>query len=135
MPKDKWVLLDTSVWIDYFSGKHPNLTEAVDALLSNTQVATAGIILAELTQGVRSEKEGRRIHDHFHPLHWIPGNDSHWEAAGQLAQKLRLAGRSINLTDCYIASLAHSADALIYTLDKHFSWIADVGGCRLFQVS
>ncbi len=69
----------------------------------------------------------------FRPLHWITGTDSHWEAAGHLSQKLRRSGKSVNLTDCYIASLAASDAALVYTLDRHFIWISGANGCKLFQ--
>jgi predicted nucleic acid-binding protein len=133
MPKDKLVLIDTSIWIDYFSGKNQRVTEVVDDLLSNTRVATAGIILAELAQGARTTTESQSIRTHFQPLHWITSEDSHWETAGHLSWKLRRAAKTVNLTDCYIASLSVSAAASIYTLDKHFHWIADVSGCTLFQ--
>lgn len=133
MPKGKLVLIDTSVWIDYFSGKNTDITTIVDDLLSNTQVATAGVILAELTQGARSTSESQSIHTHFQPLHWISSTDAHWETAGQLSWKLRKNGKSVNLTDCYIASLAESASASVYTLDKHFTWISDIRGCKLLR--
>lgn len=132
MPKGNLVLIDTSVWIDYFLGKNNKITEVMDELLSNTRVATAGIILAELAQGARTNHESQAIHSHFQPLHWIASTDSHWETAGQLSWKVRKAGKTVNLTDCYIASLAESAGASVYTLDKHFVWIADVRGCKLF---
>lgn len=134
MPKGKLVLIDTSVWIDYFSEKNATITDIVDDLLSNTQVATAGIILAELTQGARTVSESQAIRTHFQPLHWISSTDAHWESAGQLSWKLRKNGKPVNLTDCYIASLAESASASVYTLDKHFTWISDVHACKLLQL-
>lgn len=133
MPKGKLVLIDTSVWIDYFSGKNSAITDVVDDLLSDTRVATAGVILAELTQGARTIHESQSIHSHFQPLHWISSTDAHWEVAGQLSWKLRKSGKTVNLTDCYIASLAESASASIYTLDKHFTWISDARGCKLLE--
>lgn len=133
MPKGDLVLLDTSVWIDYFSEKGKDLVETVDHLLRQAEVATAAIIMAELTQGVKTAAEGRKLKTYCKPLHWIPGTDTHWEQAGELSWKLRHAGRTVNLTDCYIASVASSAGAAIYSLDKHFQWIAATGGCRLFE--
>lgn len=132
MPKDDRVLIDTSVWIDYFAQRGTELVKTVDLLLRQDQVATAAIIMAELNQGVKSSAEGKTLKTYFKPLHWIPGTDAHWEQAGALSWALRHAGRTVNLTDCYIASIASSAGARIYSLDKHFQWIAGQGGCQLF---
>lgn len=134
MPKGDLVLIDTSVWIDYFSEKGKVLVETVDHLLRQAQVATAAIIMAELTQGIKSAAEGRKLKTHFKPLQWISGTDKHWELAGELSWELRHSGRTVNLTDCYIASVASSAGASIYSLDKHFQWISEKGGCRLFEI-
>lgn len=133
MPKDNLVLIDTSVWIDYFLKKNALLEQTLDLLLDNAQVATAAIIVAELTQGARDKKEIEKIKGHFKPLHWLPGTDRHWEMAGELSLQLRQTGKKINLTDCYIASLAKSASANLFSLDKHFTWIAKIEGCALFQ--
>lgn len=134
MPNDNLVLVDTSVWIDYFLRKSSVLEKVLDSLLDKAQAATAAIILAELTQGARGKKEIEKIKDHFKPLHWIQSNDDHWQAAGELSLQLRQTGRQINLTDCYIAGLAQSASATIFSLDKHFSWIAKIRGCTLFEI-
>lgn len=134
MPKGDRVLIDTSVWIDYFAQRGTELVETVDHLLRQDLVATAAIIMAELNQGVKSSAEGKTLKTCFKPLHWIAGTDTHWEQAGALSWALRHAGRTVNLTDCYIASIASSAGASIYSLDKHFQWIAGQGGCHFFEV-
>ncbi|OGQ06297.1 MAG: hypothetical protein A3F82_03440 [Deltaproteobacteria bacterium RIFCSPLOWO2_12_FULL_44_12] len=131
MPKDNLVLIDTSVWIDYFLKKNIELEQTVDTLLDNAQVATAAIIQAELVQGSRGEKEVKKLKEYFKPLYWIQGNDTHWQEAGELSLRLRQTGKKINLTDCYIASLAKSSSANVFSLDKHFIWIEKIGGCSL----
>jgi len=134
MPKDNLVLIDTSVWIEYFLKKNVELEQTVDTLLDNVQIATAAIIQAELIQGSRSEKEVKYLKEYFKPLHWIESSDIHWQEAGELSLKLRQSGKRINLTDCYIASLAKSASASIFSLDKHFIWIVKIGGYSLFPI-
>lgn len=131
MPKDNLVLIDTSVWIDYFLQKNSELEQRMDMLLENAQVATAAIIEAELIQGSRGEREIKKLKEYFVPLHHIESKDEHWLEAGHLSLKLRQAGKRVNLTDCYIAALAKSASARIFSLDKHFIWIKDVQGCDL----
>lgn len=134
MPKDNLVLIDTSIWIDYFLQKNVDLERTVDGLLENAVVAMAAIIQAELIQGARGEKETKKLKEYFKPLYWIQGLDTHWHEAGELSAKLRKSGRTVNLTDCYIASLAKSANASILSLDKHFSWIAKAEGCKILEI-
>lgn len=133
MPSDKLVFVDTSVWIDYFLQKDIVLSRTMDALLENAQVATAAVILAELIQGARGTKEIEKLKEYFKPLAWVSASDSHWQEAGELSFQLRQSGKKVNLTDCYIASLASSASAGIFTLDKHFGWIASAGRCKLYR--
>ena len=133
MPSGRLVLIDTSVWIDYLSRKDPPLGEIVDQLLENDRVACAAIVLSELIQGAKSEKEIRQLRIFLHPLHWIQGTDAHWERAGELSFRLKQSGKTANLTDCYIASLAQSAEAAVLTRDKDFLRIAEARGCNLFM--
>lgn len=45
------ILVDTSVWIDYFNGRSTNHTKTLDILLSEDTVLIADIILTEILQG------------------------------------------------------------------------------------
>jgi len=48
---------DTSIWIDYFNGVESALTDKLDELLHFGQVVILDIILLEILQGFRSDKE------------------------------------------------------------------------------
>ena len=50
------ILIDTSAWIEFFKKKEPWYS-AVSGLMDDKRVCCAGIILAELIQGAKSEKE------------------------------------------------------------------------------
>lgn len=51
------ILVDTSVWIDYFNGKVNRHTNKLDDLLKDEQVVIGDIILAEILQGFRSDQD------------------------------------------------------------------------------
>ena len=51
------VLVDTSVWIDYFRGCDSPQTERLDELLDEERVATGDLIIAELMQGFRTKSQ------------------------------------------------------------------------------
>ena len=49
------ILVDSSVWIDYFNGTRTLETDRLDALLGNDVAATGDLILLEVLQGFRSD--------------------------------------------------------------------------------
>ena len=54
------ILVDTSVWIDYFNGLPTPATERLDSLLGREMLLTGDLILAEVLQGFRSERDFER---------------------------------------------------------------------------
>ena len=58
------ILVDSSVWIDYFRGTQTPQTEKLDELLSREPIAIGDLILTEVLQGFGSERdfnEARRL--------------------------------------------------------------------------
>ena len=51
------ILVDSSVWIDYFNGMRNWQTDLLDDLLSNDPVLIGDLILAEVLQGFRSDDD------------------------------------------------------------------------------
>ena len=51
------ILVDSSVWIDYFCGRMCETTEILDDLLISETVAIGDLILAEVLQGFRAESD------------------------------------------------------------------------------
>jgi predicted nucleic acid-binding protein len=51
------VLVDTSVWIDYFNGRENVATQTLDALLPTTPVVVGDLILMEVLQGFRDDRD------------------------------------------------------------------------------
>ncbi len=51
------ILVDTSVWIDYFNGKENKHTDTLDAHLEGDTVAMGDLIFLEILQGFRNDKD------------------------------------------------------------------------------
>lgn len=51
------ILVDSSVWIDYFRGTVTPQTEKLDSLLGVELIATGDLILAEVLQGFTNERD------------------------------------------------------------------------------
>lgn len=50
-------MVDSSVWINYFNGSDTLATQKLDALLGITPVCTGDLILVEVLQGFRQDKD------------------------------------------------------------------------------
>jgi len=51
------ILVDSSVWINYFRGKATRQTDKLDTLLDQEIIAVGDLILAEVLQGFASDRE------------------------------------------------------------------------------
>lgn len=51
------ILVDSSVWINYFNGVSSWQTDSLDHYLSNAPIIIGDLILTEVLQGIRSNKD------------------------------------------------------------------------------
>jgi predicted nucleic acid-binding protein len=56
------ILVDSSVWIDYFRGNATAQADQLDSLLGTEPLAIGDLILAEVLQGFDSERDFRQAH-------------------------------------------------------------------------
>lgn len=54
------IVVDSSVWIDYFTGRNTPATEKLDSILGQELVAIGDLILVEVLQGFRADKDFRQ---------------------------------------------------------------------------
>jgi tRNA(fMet)-specific endonuclease VapC len=124
------ILIDTSVWIEYFRDKSTSLSKKVEEFLEKQEIFVPKIVIAELIQGSKSEQEISVIEDFVDAFNVIDQMEDTWIKAGRLSYRLKKKGKRINLTDCYIAILAQENNCSIFSLDEHFKDIhksADIG--------
>jgi predicted nucleic acid-binding protein len=114
------VLIDTSVWIKYFRDKPTSVSKKVDEILSRQEVYVPKIVIAELIQGAKSEREISVIEDFVDAFNVIDQREDTWIKTGKLSFNLKKKGKTINLTNCYIAVIAKEYECQIFSLDEHF---------------
>lgn len=51
------IVVDSSVWIDYFNGKKTSQTDRLDSLLGSTPIIMGDLILTEVLQGFQNSKD------------------------------------------------------------------------------
>ena len=126
MKRSENVLVDTSVWIEYFNKPTSVMGQDIKKLIEEDRVATAGIIVAELLQGAKNEKEFEDLRESLFSLIFLQESYATWEDVGRLSFELRREGKMIPLSDCLIATLSKENHCLIYTLDAHFKRVKDL---------
>ena len=117
------VLIDTSVWIAYFKDRDSRLSDKVDEILTSAHVYIPKVVIAELMQGAKSEKEIAVIEDFFEAFTVIDHTESTWEQAGRLSFSMKRKGITIHLIDCYLAITAQENNCKLFSLDEHFKSI------------
>src|SRR5215475_12002015 len=100
------VIVDTTVWIDFFEGTNTPQSEFLDTLVRQGDAAIGDLILTEVLQGIDDDKEYRLVKRHLSDFHIYPmiGRDYALKSAMNY-RKLRAKGFTIRKTvDCWIAT-------------------------------
>ena len=120
------ILVDTSVWIDYFNGVPTKQTDSLDRILSEQTVLVGDIILTEILQGFDSDKEFRLAKQALDPLDCVHlGGKSLAVKSASNVQFLRSKGITIQKTiDMLIASWCIEHEVELLHNDKDFDQIA-----------
>ena len=116
------ILVDSSVWIDYFRGIQSPQTDRLHALLCNEPIATGDLVLTEVLQGFGSDQDfnqGKKLLTSL-PIIELVGADIAIQAASNF-RTLRSLGITVRKTiDTLIAtSCIEQGLALLYS-DKDF---------------
>lgn len=128
------VLIDTSIWIEYFQNRSHVLSKRVDEYLSQSKVCVPRVVIAELIQNSRSRKETSIIERFIEAFNIVDQNDETWIKAGHLSHQLKKEGKNVNLLDCYLAVIAIDNDCQILTLGRHFEDIRNILDIQLLTL-
>ena len=88
-------------------------------------MATCCLIILELIQGCKTEKERDRLRLQLESLDLLDMEAHIWERAYDLAFDLRRKGLTIPTVDILIAALAQANHCLLLHFDRHFLRIAE----------
>ncbi|NPV58261.1 MAG: PIN domain nuclease [Actinobacteria bacterium] len=123
------VLVDTSVWVDFLRGVDSPHRLVLRGLISaEEEVCLADIILAEVLQGIRSDRDFRAVKRNLmeFPIYSLKGVESYVSAA-MLYRRCRKCGITLRgIIDCLIAQIAIEHGLVILHKDRDFERIAKV---------
>lgn len=122
------VLVDTSVWIDFFKQKETLHVARLEQILEDEEdVFTTGIIVQELLSGIKRKREREAVLADFRRFLLItPMLETHIQAA-EIFDGCLKGGYTIRKpVDCLIAALAMEHDLAVLENDRDFGFIAAV---------
>ena len=120
------ILVDSSVWIDYFNGKRSWQTDLLDHMLSNIPIIMGDLILTEVLQGFKTDKdyEAAKAYLSELPFRQIGGYNVAVQSA-QNYRQLRKAGITVRKTiDIIIATFCIIEGLTLLHDDRDFDPMA-----------
>ena len=129
------VLVDTTVWIDFFAARSSGQVVALENLIRNREdICTCGIVLTEVLQGIRKDSEFKKTRDLFNNLLFLPMPYPVFLKAAEIYRGLRRIGFTIRKSvDCMISSVAIENDIPLLHNDKDFEAIEKHCGLKCYK--
>ena len=124
------VLVDTSVWIDYFrSGDH---SASLDFLIDENLIVTNDLVLAELVPFLRVRRQ-EKVVDLLYSVKNV-GLEIDWDEITEFQYRcLKNGVNGLGIPDLVIAQNARQRQCEIYSLDRHFHVMKDILGLHLIE--
>ena len=128
-------IVDTTVWIDLFHGADsPEVRELQRMIDANEDVCVCGVILTEVLQGIREDKDYEEASAIFDSFLFLPMTQRTFIRAADLYRALRRTGTTVrNAVDCMIASVAIEHGIPLLHNDRDFDAIAVVGDLKVVK--
>ncbi len=129
------VLVDTSVWVDYFAGVANPETEWLDFELDKQRLGVADLNLCEILQGLRSDAEIRQVQRQIVKCEiFDTGGEEMAVSSAENFRLLRKRGFTVRKTiDCWVATFCLREGHTLLHRDRDFSPFEKVLGLRVVQ--
>jgi len=122
------VLLDTSVWINYFNGGTDS--DKVDLLIDENLIVINDIVLAELVPYLTIKKQFKVI-KLLNSIRKLSVEADWNDIIGMQVKCLKAGMNGIGIPDLLIAQNAKKNNCSVYSLDKHFQFLKNEVSLKL----
>jgi predicted nucleic acid-binding protein len=129
------ILVDSSVWIEFFSAHSGAGTQELRRIIAETvPFSLTGISVSEILQGLT--RDVAKIEEYLGQCERLePRSLATFTEAATIYRVGRSKGISLTTIDSLIAAIALDYDAHVFTLDKDFTRIARFTRLRLHEPS
>ena len=126
------ILVDTSVWVDYFNGKNPKAGMLSD-LIDGNAICTNDLILAELIPFIRHAGESKlvellaSVEKHEIKIDWR-------RIIEYQTLNLKKGINKVGIPDLIIVQHALDHQLTLFTFDKHFELMSKIHDYEVYKV-
>ncbi len=127
------VIIDTTVWIDYFGGVENDETIWLDRAMAHHRLGLTDLILCEVLQGIRGESTFMQVRDELMGFRvFVATGPDLAIAAAQNYRTLRHSGFTVRKTiDCWIATFCLLSNHQLLHRDRDFDVFEKVLGLQV----
>lgn len=112
------LVVDTSVWIDYFNRLDPD--PELDLGLKEGRVYLSPIVAAEILSSRLSGHDRKAMIEFLKELPLCDSGFDHWARVGELRARLSAQGINLSTPDAHVAQCALDLEGYLYTRDGVF---------------
>lgn len=128
------IVLDTSVWIQYFRGKQSSLVAQVNYLLDEDLAYLALPVKIEILGGAR-KSELYSLQRTLSALPQLKPTDNTWKLVEDWTVRAVNHNERFGFADLLIAALTTESKARLWSLDTDFERMAKVGFVKLHDAT
>ena len=127
------VIVDTTVWVDYFNGTSTPEVEWLDREVARQRLGLLDLAVCEVLQGLGTDEEATRILGHLQRFEICEtGGLRLAEAAAKNYRLLRSRGKTVRKTiDCIIATYCLEYDHALLHCDRDFEAFEEFLGLQV----
>lgn len=119
------ILVDSSVWIDFFSGTEtPQTLKLEGSIQGREDICICGFIITEVLQGFITQSDHDSAKNDFDNLIYLEDDRSTFELSATIYREVRRQGFTIRKTiDCLIAAMVVQSGVNFLQSDRDFVYI------------
>ena len=130
------ILVDSSVWIDYFNGNQSSQTDWLDSSLGETPVITGDLVLTEVLQGFQNDRDFKIATDLLLGLPFVQmGGQALASESAMNYRYLRKKGVTVRKTiDIIIGTFCIHNQLTLLHCDRDFNPLVKFLGLKIIEI-
>lgn len=129
------ILVDSSVWIDYFNGNQSSQTDWLDSSLGNTPIIIGDLILTEVLQGFQNDRDFKIAKDLLSGISFVSmGGQAIAVESAMNYRYLRKKGVTVRKTiDVIIGTFCIHNQLILLHCDRDFDPMVEFLGLKIIE--
>lgn len=129
------ILVDTSVWIDFFNGHSSKEEQTLKQLIQDEEdICLSAIHIMEILQGIKQKKDFIRTERHLKNFPILVPELGDYVLSALIFNACQRKGLTVKSADCLIAAIAIENNLILLHKDKDFEQISANTELQIFPL-